>query len=123
MVLMESGVIELFEIVSENDLTKSIDSQPFSSKTRVLAELEFKQIEFMNESQKDKSVAKVAIEKMNVRVKEQINSNFTYIVSTLHEKKQKQHSPYSFLIRYEYGFTENEIRKASSKNSKIIILF
>jgi hypothetical protein len=114
MIQLKSGVIELFEIVQDN----STEGEEPTYRTKVLAEFEFDQIEYIQEGQVDKSLVKVAIGKLNVRTPEQAGGPFPSIIST-QTKKRMESQPYPMLVRYEYGFKENEIRQVQSKhNSK-----
>lgn len=114
MVQLQSGVIELFEIVhSETDNTVY--------HTKVLAEFEFDQIEYVQEGQVDKSVVKVAIKKLDVRSPEQASGPFPSIIAT-RPKKISASQPYPMLVRYEYGFKENEVLQAKSKHDSMCFL-
>lgn len=114
MVLLQSGVIELFEIVHDT----AVESEEPTYHTKVLAEFEFDQIEYVQEGQADKSLVKVAIKKLNVRAPEQANGPFPFIVAT-RPKKMTSSQPYPMLVRYEYGYKENEARQAMMKKNSM----
>lgn len=116
MVLLQSGVIELFEIV--HDTADSGETPTY--RTKVLAEFEFDQIEYVQEGQVDKSLVKVAIKKLNVRSPEQANGPYPSIIAT-RTKKLTAAQPYPILVRYEYGFKENEIRQQLNKKDSTFL--